>query len=84
MYHVEISKSAFKALSKLPNSIAEKIENALLTLEENPRPPQSKKLVGFKDLYRLRIGNYRAIYSINDEIITIVVLDIGHRKEIYD
>lgn len=83
-YSVEISKTAFKILSKLPNKIAEKIEIALLKLEENSRPIGSKKLSGFKDLYRLRIGDYRAIYSIEEEIVTIIVLDIGHRKEIYN
>ena len=83
-YNVEISKTAFKALSKLPNKIAEKIEIALLKLEENSRPAGSKQLSGFKDLYRLRIGDYRAIYSIEEEIVTIIILDVGHRKEIYN
>ena len=83
-YNIEISKTAFKALSKLPNKIAEKIEIALLKLEENSRPSGSKQLSGFKDLYRLRIGDYRAIYSIEEEIVTIIILDVGHRKEIYN
>jgi mRNA interferase RelE/StbE len=83
-YNVEISKTAAKALSKLPTKIAEKIENALLKLEENSRPTGSKQLSGFKDLYRLRIGDYRAIYSVKEEIVTIIVLDVGHRKEIYN
>jgi mRNA interferase RelE/StbE len=55
-----------------------------LKLEENSRPTGSKQLSGFKDLYRLRIGDYRAIYSVEEEIVTIIVLDVGHRKEIYN
>ena len=62
MYLVEISKTAYKAPSKLSNSIAEEIEDALLALEENPRLQKSKKLVGFKDLYRIRVSDYRAFH----------------------
>ena len=63
-YNVYISKTASKAHNKLPNKIAEKTENALLKLEENSCPAGIKQLSGFQDLYRLRIGDYRAIYSI--------------------
>jgi mRNA interferase RelE/StbE len=83
-YNVEISKSALKALNKLPDNISTKFEKAFLKLEDTPRPPNSKKLTGSSDLYRLRIGDYRAIYSIDDEVVTIIVLDVGHRKEIYN
>jgi mRNA interferase RelE/StbE len=57
--------------------------SAALSLSENPRPYGYKKLVG-RDAYRIRIGDYRIIYEIEDKIITVTVIDVGHRKEIYD
>jgi len=51
-------------------------------LEENPRPPGSKKLKG-RAGYRLRIGDYRVIYEIEDNILRVIVIDVGHRKDIY-
>ena len=51
-------------------------------LSENPRPPGSKKLTGRGEL-RVRIGNYRVIYEINDYQLTVLVINVGHRKEVY-
>ena len=82
-YTVELTLSAQKQLSKLPNIIAERIEESLLELEENPRPVGCKKLKG-RTAYRIRIGDYRAIYTINDTILTVIVIKIGHRREVYD
>ena len=82
-YTVELTLSAQKQLSKLPNIIAERIEESLLELEENPRPVGCKKLKG-RTAYRIRIGDYRAIYTINDTVLTVIVIKIGHRREVYD
>ena len=82
-YTVELTLSAQKQLSKLPNIIAERIEESLLELEENPRPGGCKKLKG-RTAYRIRIGDYRAIYTINDTVLTVIVIKIGHRREVYD
>ena len=82
-YTVELTLSAQKQLSKLPNTIAERIEESLLELEENPRPVGCKKLKG-RTAYRIRIGDYRAIYTINDTVLTVIVIKIGHRREVYD
>ena len=81
-YTVFVKKSVQKHLAKMPNEIADSLENAMLELEDNPRPFGYKKLKG-RDAYRIRFGNYRIIYEIEDKIITVCVTNIGHRKEVY-
>ena len=78
-YTVVVTEKVKKILLRLPSSIASRIENSLLKLEENPRPPGSKKLKG-RAGYRLRIGDYRVIYEIEDNILRVIVIDVGHRK----
>ena len=82
-YTVLILPSAQKQLSKLPNTIATRIEDKLLELEGDPRPPGCKKLKG-RDAWRIRIGDYRAIYEINDGKLIVTVITIGHRREVYE
>jgi mRNA interferase RelE/StbE len=81
-YEIEIERSALKALNKIQASDKKKIIDAIANLAKNPRPPQAKKLSG-RDGWRIRVGNYRVIYEIRDMICYILVLDIGHRKEVY-
>ena len=69
-------------MDKLPDNIAEPIIEAILDLEENPRPVGNKKLIG-RDGYRVRIGNYRVIYDIFDSLLIVDVIALGHRKDIY-
>ncbi len=83
-YQVVLSKTAEKDLTKLPVQIIAKIILILESFENNPRPTGCKKLKGFKNLWRVRIGNYRIIYSIEDVILLVDVREIGHRKEIYE
>ena len=82
-YKVVVSKSAEKELSALPKGIIERIIYAVIALGENPRPGGCKKLKGYSNLWRIRIGNYRIIYSIDDVILLVDVREIGHRKDIY-
>jgi mRNA interferase RelE/StbE len=82
-YTVLILPSAQKQLSKLPNAIATRIEDKLLELEQDPRPPGCKKLKG-RDAWRIRIGDYRVIYEINDGQLIVTVITIGHRREVYE
>ena len=84
MYTISIKPSALKELSKLPKVTVKKAEKAIDSLANNPRPIGVKKLKGSdEDLYRIRVGDYRIIYSIEDEIKIVDILKIGHRKEIY-
>jgi len=82
-YTVLILPSAQKQLSKLPNAIATRIEDKLMELEQDPRPPGCKKLKG-REAWRIRIGDYRAIYEINDGKLIVTVITIGHRRDVYE
>lgn len=82
-YNVLILPSAQKQLVKLPNAIATRIEGKLLELEQDPRPLSCKKLKG-RDAWRIRIGDYRVIYEINDGRLIVTVIAIGHRREVYE
>lgn len=81
-YEIEIERSALKALKKIPSADRSKVIDVIERLALNPRPVGSKKLKG-RDGWRIRIGNYRVIYEIKDHICYILVLEIGHRKDIY-
>ena len=81
-YTVEISSSPQRQFKKLPEVIQEHLISKILSLEEIPRPSGVKKLQVF-DYYRIRIGDYRVVYSINDKAWLIKILDLGHRKDIY-
>lgn len=82
-YKVVISKSAQKEISKLPVKEILKIKETILGLADNPRPYGVKKLEGFDEFYRIRKGNYRIIYTIEDDILTVEVLKVGNRKDVY-
>jgi mRNA interferase RelE/StbE len=90
MYTVEFTSRAEKDLGKLPKQIIAKILEKVDKLSDDPRPSGYKKLTDFHvsnapdELYRIRIGNYRVIYSIEDEIITITIVKVAHRKEVYE
>lgn len=81
-YKIEFKKSAVKELNAIPRKDLAKIVSRIKTLSFNPRPQDCIKLTNRED-YRIRVGNYRIIYSINDTILIILIIKIGHRKEIY-
>ena len=81
-YRVYFKPSAEKELRNLPKNIAESAILKIDTLTENPRSRISKKLKG-EDSYRLRIGDYRMVYNIDDKYKVITVFRIGHRKDVY-
>jgi mRNA interferase RelE/StbE len=81
-YQIRILPAAEKSLSKLPKNMQLRIQGAITVLESNPLPPVSKKLVG-RDSYRLRVSDYRIVYSIHENILTVKIISIGHRREIY-
>ncbi len=83
-YTVVLTQTAEKELRRLPAKVIEKIIVVLKSLEENPRPSGCKKLKGYKNLWRARIGDYRIIYAIEEVIMLVDVREIGHRKDIYD
>lgn len=83
-YKVVLTKSAEKELTKLPVTVISKIVPELQSLENLPRPNGCKKLKGFENLWRIRVGDYRVIYSIEDVILVVEVQAIGHRRNVYE
>ncbi len=82
-YQIQIRKSAQKQLDKLSDEVADELLDAIESLATNPRPSGCKKLKG-RAGYRIRKGDYRIIYNIFDNILTIDIVAVGHRREIYD
>ena len=83
MYQVVIDRYAQKQLDKVSAPHFNRIVKAISALASNPRPPGYKKLTA-RPAYRIRIGDYRVIYKIEDKVLTVFIIDIGHRREVYD
>ncbi|HMI65520.1 MAG TPA: type II toxin-antitoxin system RelE/ParE family toxin [Cyclobacteriaceae bacterium] len=84
MYKVLVSKTASKELADLPTQVVNRIVPAIKKLGDDPRPPGCKKLKGEHDTWRIRIGDYRVIYTVSDVVRIVDVRSVGHRKDIYD
>lgn len=82
-YRVELKTPAVRVLASLPRSDQQRIRTRIDMLAENARPPGCKKLAGENDLYRIRAGAYRVVYSIEDARLRVLVVRIGHRREVY-
>jgi mRNA interferase RelE/StbE len=83
-YNVVFTKSAFKEIVRLDSNVyRERILQRIQELSANPRPSGSKKLQGFRDRYRLRQGDFRILYEIQDRILVVTVIQVGNRKEVY-
>ena len=81
-HQIILPRSAQKELDRLPDEVAERIMDALDGLKTQPRPPGCKKLRG-ENAWRIRVGDYRIIYEIQDKFLQIVVVTVGHRREVY-
>lgn len=85
MYHIIIDKQALKELEHLPKKDNLKITQSIDKLAVNPRPAGCKKLKGEHEyMWRIRVGNYRVLYSIDDGVRIVEIGKVGHRKDIYD
>ena len=82
-YKISIKKRAMKALEKINEPYYSNIKKAIYELAEEPRPKGCKKLKG-RDGYRIRVADYRIIYDIFDETLVVDVINLGHRKDIYE
>ncbi|MET3450378.1 type II toxin-antitoxin system RelE/ParE family toxin [Curtobacterium sp. 1544] len=81
-YEVDVRPSAARAIRKLPPQARHLVEGLLVILSEQPRPPAARKLVNRPE-WRVRAGDYRVIYRIDDGRLVVVVVNAGHRREIY-
>lgn len=82
-YRLEVKKSARKSLLALPRAVVQAISQIIDSLADNPYPADCKKLSGTDHTYRVRSGDYRVIYTVDNDILIIEVVKIGHRKDIY-
>ncbi len=84
MYQVIVEKKALKEFLQIPRNYAKAIRTAIDDLASDPHPFGSIKLKGSSDEYRIRVGMYRVLYTVQDDIVTISVFKIGHRKDVYE
>ena len=82
-YTIEFLKTAEKELAALPQDAQRQIARKIEALRENPRPPGVKLLHATERFYRLRVGDYRIILDIREGTLLILVIEVGHRKDIY-
>jgi mRNA interferase RelE/StbE len=81
-HRVEVLPAAVRSIRKLPPEAKRRIQAVIELLADDPRPPAAKKLTGRPE-WRVRTGDYRVLYRIQDEILLVVVVDAGHRRKIY-
>jgi len=72
-----------KTLDRLPGDMYGRVLRKLESLEQNPRPFGAEKLAGPEDFYRVRVGDWRIVYAIRDRELVVIVIRIGHRREVY-
>jgi mRNA interferase RelE/StbE len=82
-YKIHIAAEAEKTLISLPRKIQRQISEKIDMLAQNTRPPGVKKLKGLADLYRIRSGDYRIVFRIQHKKLLLLVVRIGHRRDIY-
>jgi mRNA interferase RelE/StbE len=82
-YRVLLRPAAIRDLEKLETKIKSRVERVMDALAENPRPRGAKKLAGFNDEWRVRVGDYRVLYVINDRDKSLTVARVAHRSEAY-
>ena len=83
-YSLEIKQSAQKELDALDDRLFARIDKKILSLADNPRPAGSKKLRGYKDQWRIRVGDWRVLYIVDDEAKVVSVTRIAHRSDAYE
>ena len=82
-YRIDLAPAAVRQLRKLDLPARRRVQAAIELLAEQPRPPGAIKLAGGEDEWRVRTGDYRVVYEIRDEVLVVLVVAVGHRREIY-
>ena len=82
-YRIEISRTAEKRLKKLRQEDQRRMVKAMVSLGDDPYPKGSRKLTGYDDVFRIRVGEFRIIYSVSAKKLIIIILKIGRRKGVY-
>jgi mRNA interferase RelE/StbE len=83
-YGVEVDRVAAKLLRKLDRAVQARLVAAIAALALDPRPAGAKALAGHPGLLRIRVGDYRVVYTVDDKVLVVLVLHLGHRRDVYD
>lgn len=82
-HRIEFTPAAVRELQALPRPAQQRIKTAIDALAETPRPPGVKKLVAEENLYRIRVGDYRVLFQVQDRQLLVLIVKVGHRSQIY-
>jgi len=82
-YTIQFKPAALRQLGKLPRNVQKRMASKVQTLPDDPFPSGCKKLLGEPDTWRVRIGDYRVIYQVRRGILLVLVINIGHRRDVY-
>ena len=83
IYLIKYTPAAARQIKRLNKEVQTRLKPKIIKLAENPRPPGYKKLKGFDNHYRIRVGDYRVIYEIHDDVLQVLVVKVGPRRDIY-
>ena len=82
-YRIEVRPAAVRALKRIDHGDRDRIRGAIALLGQDPRPPGATVLRG-REALRIRVGDYRIIYTVHDDVLVVVVVALGHRRDVYD
>lgn len=82
-YRIELRPAAVRALRKLDPQVRRRVQGAIALLGDDPRPPAARALQG-RPGFRVRVGDYRILYTVADDVLLVVVVTLGHRRDVYD
>lgn len=82
-YRIELRPAAVRALRKLDPQVRHRLQGAIALLAQDPRPPAARALQG-RPGFRIRVGDYRIVYTVADDVLLVAVVALGHRREVYD
>lgn len=82
-YRIELRPAAIRALKRIDNQDRERVRGAIALLGQDPRPPGAKSLRG-RPCLRVRVGDYRIVYTVHNDVLLVVVVTLGHRRDVYD
>lgn len=83
MYRIELLPTAARALAKLAPALQRRLGRRIDALAADPRSAGARKLLGADDVWRLRVGDYRVLYSVADDVLVVLVIKIGHWRDVY-
>lgn len=82
-YRVEFTTAAARQVRKLEPVVRRRVLAALASLADDPRPSGVRKLAGFEDAWRIRVGDHRVLYEIEDAVVRVTVFRVGNRRDVY-